>query len=83
MSSVSHMSCAVSGISVSSRSSAILSRLVNISSSWITRERDIVSVSSPRGLNVFNPIADDRKPLLFLSPIEGEDAGADASRKSS
>jgi len=61
----------------------ILSRLVNISSSWMTIERDIVSVSSPRGLNVFNAIADDRKSLLFVSPIEGEDAGADASRRDS
>lgn len=61
----------------------ILSRLVSISSSWMTRERDIVSVSSPRGLNVFNAIADDRKSLLFASTMEGEDAGADASRKGS
>lgn len=61
----------------------ILSRLVGISSSWITRERDIVSVSTPRGLNGFNPITDERKSLLILIQVEGEDAGADASREGS
>jgi hypothetical protein len=58
----------------------ILSRLVCISSSWMTRERDIVSVSSPRGLNVFDPTTDDRKSLPFWYRLEGEDAGPDASR---
>ncbi len=49
----------------------------------MTRERDIVSVSPPRGLNVFNPTADDRKSLPFLHRLEGDDAGADASREDS
>ncbi len=65
-----HISCAVMGISVSSKSSEIVSLRVDMSSSCSTREHDIVSVSSPRGLSAFSATTESRKSLQCRMPIE-------------
>lgn len=64
MSRILHISWAVRGSSVSSSNCAIASLRVGMSSSLMTREHDIVSVSPPRGLNEFNVIVDKGKALL-------------------